>query len=194
MLSVTCVNHGFVCIFSLGIFLFNDIFKKLGGSSCVWCVFAKLFVILTWLVQVIYSFFLSKSCPLGMGAMLVVHKRLYTPTSWWQLGQEWVTSLNMSTQNGIRQQPATPLEVKERSISSVKIEYVPFYVAQNKQKWCLDIHNNEATFVISLRFFSFLSSFLPSILSRRSHAFQTSKNCSDTARIFKEFSLFHTEV
>lgn len=40
--------------------------------------------------------------------------RLNLPTVWWQLGQEWMTSLHPSMQNGIRQQPSHKLKKNQK--------------------------------------------------------------------------------
>ena len=58
--------------------------------------------------------------PMLVHAYFYVHKvnwfyiRVYLPTIRWQLGHVWMTSLQASTQNGIRQQPKQPLKENQK--------------------------------------------------------------------------------
>ena len=56
------------------------------------------------------SFTLSQAVSFGAHDMVLHYMRLQRATCWRQLGQVWMTSLQPSTQKGIRQQPRSHLQ------------------------------------------------------------------------------------
>lgn len=65
--------------------------------------------------------------------------RLNLPTVWWQLGQEWMTSLHPSMQNGIRQQPSHKLKkiksLKTHLIKDIFLKNWTYIIDTNQKDW-----------------------------------------------------------
>lgn len=70
--------------------------------------------------------------------------RLNLPTVWWQLGQEWMTSLHPSMQNGIRQQPSHKL----KKIKSLKTHLIKDIFSKN---WTYIIDTNQKDWIQVLK-------------------------------------------